>query len=252
MSRPLILITNDDGYFSRGIKAITEVAKKYGDVVVVAPNGPRSAQSSALTIEVPVQVRVLEESTEFSHYITSGTPADCVKLAVSQLLHRKPDLLISGVNHGSNASINVLYSGTIGAALEGSLHGVHSLAFSLCDHHADADFDFALPFFENIIVKTLREGLPIGVSLNINAPVGAIKGVKACRQADGRWANDFMKTQAPRTNDYYWLIGDFSYSDKTDMSADQTALDAGYISIVPLHVDLTHYKSIELCKRYEE
>lgn len=252
MSKPLILISNDDGYRAKGINEIARIAARYGDVVVVAPDGPRSAQSSALTIQVPVLARVVDNGDNIKWYAVSGTPADCVKLAISQLLPRKPQLLISGINHGSNASVNVIYSGTIGAALEGAMHSIPSIGFSLCDHGSDADFSHALPYFEDIIRKSLDGSMPADICLNVNAPCGEIKGVKACRQAAGLWANDFAKAIAPRQTDYYWLIGDFSYADTPgDLEADQCAIEAGYISIVPLQVDMTAYKQIDYCRRYE-
>lgn len=255
MERPLILVTNDDGIQARGINAIAEVAALHGDVVIVAPNGPRSAQSSALTIENPVMARREQSTDDIIRYSTSGTPADCVKLAMSQLLHRKPALLISGINHGSNASVNVIYSGTIGAAIEGCQHGIPSIGFSLCNHSADADFTQAIPFFDQIITQTLaaQTPMPHNVCLNINAPVGDIKGIRVCRQAEGIWADEFIKDPAPRANDYYWMVGDFKYSgDRADKTADQMALEDGYISIVPIHVDMTAYKALEYCKMYEK
>lgn len=252
MKTPLILITNDDGIQAKGIQTIARVAAKYGNVVVVAPNGPRSAQSSALTIEVPVSVKPVPSDVEnITQYAVSGTPADCVKLAISQLLDEKPDLVISGINHGSNASINVIYSGTIGAAIEGALHGIPSIGFSLCDHAADADFEPSLPYFEQIIAKTIQSGMPKDICLNVNAPKGAVKGVRACRQAEGRWANDFGKTDAPRANDYYWLIGDFMFLNDNDMKADQCAIENGYITVVPLQFDMTAYKALDFCSQYE-
>lgn len=248
----LILITNDDGIQAKGIQTIARVAAKYGDVVVVAPNGPRSAQSSALTIEVPVSVKPVPSDVEnITQYAVSGTPADCVKLAISQLLDKKPDLVISGINHGSNASINVIYSGTIGAAIEGALHGIPSIGFSLCDHDADADFEPSLPYFEQIIAKTLNSQMPKDICLNVNAPKGEVKGIRSCRQAEGRWANDFGKTEAPRACDYYWLIGDFMFLNDNDMSADQCAIENGYITVVPLQFDMTAYKALDFCKQYE-
>ena len=252
MKTPLILITNDDGIQAKGIQTIARVAAKYGDVVVVAPNGPRSAQSSALTIEVPVSVKPVPSDVEnITQYAVSGTPADCVKLAISQLLDEKPDLVISGINHGSNASINVIYSVTIGAGIEGALHGIPSIGFSLCDHGADADFEPSLPYFEQIIAKTIQSGMLKDICLNVNAPKGAVKGVRACRQAEGRWANDFGKTEAPRANDYYWLIGDFMFLNDNDMKADQCAIENGYITVVPLQFDMTAYKALDFCSQYE-
>ena len=252
MKTPVILITNDDGIQAKGIQTIAGVAAKYGRVVVVAPNGPRSAQSSALTIEVPVSVKSVPSDIEnVIQYAVSGTPADCVKLAISQLLEEKPALVISGINHGSNASINVIYSGTIGAAIEGALHGIPSIGFSLCDHATDADFEPSLPYFEQIIAKTLQSSMPKDICLNVNAPKGEVKGIRACRQADGRWANDFGKTEAPRANDYYWLIGDFMFLNDNDMKADQCAIENGYITVVPLQFDMTAYKALDFCSQYE-
>ena len=252
MKTPLILITNDDGIQAKGIQTIARVAAKYGNVVVVAPNGPRSAQSSALTIEVPVSVKPVPSDVEnITQYAVSGTPADCVKLAISQLLDEKPDLVISGINHGSNASINVIYSGTIGAAIEGALHGIPSIGFSLCDHAAAADFEPSLSYFEQIIAKTIQSGMPKDICLNVNAPKGEVKGIRACRQAEGRWANDFGKTDAPRACDYYWLIGDFMFLNDNDMKADQCAIENGYITVVPLQFDMTAYKALEFCSQYE-
>ena len=255
MERPLILITNDDGIAARGINVIAEVAARHGEVVVVAPDRPRSAQSSSLTIESPVMAQRLDSVGDIVRYQTTGTPADCVKLAVSQLLHRQPTLLISGINHGSNASVNVIYSGTIGAALEGCQHNMLSIGFSLCDHAADADFSKAVPFFEEIIVKALSSEvkLPTNICLNVNAPKGEIRGVKTCRQAQGTWADEFLRDAAPRTNDYYWMVGNFRCTDDlTDMSLDQVALDAGYISIVPVQVDMTAYQALDYCNMYEK
>lgn len=255
MERPLVLITNDDGIHAPGLNALAELASRHADVVVVAPDGPRSAQSSALTIETPVSAVRLSDMGGIIRYSTSGTPADCVKLAMSQLLHRKPALLLSGINHGSNASVNVLYSGTIGAAIEGCQHAMPSIGFSLCDHSREADFSKALPFFERIIVRALNAETPMphNVCLNINAPTGEIKGIRTCHQGDGLWADEFIKDAAPRAKDYYWMVGNFNYTgDPNDKYADQMALDEGYISIVPVHVDMTAYKALDYCKMYEE
>ena len=170
---------------------------------------------------------------------------DCVKLAIDQLLPRKPDLVLSGINHGSNASVNVIYSGTMGAAMEGSLHDVPSIGFSLCDHSSDADFTETLAYFKAIVKQVLRDGLPEGVCLNVNAPMGDLKGIRVCRQAHGRWANEYERHSAPRPLDYYWLIGDFNSVDAASDDTDQWALDHGYVSIVPIHTDMTHYKTME-------
>lgn len=255
MSRPLILISNDDGYQAAGVNEIAEIAAKYGDVVMAAPDGPRSAQSSALTIELPIRVKTLPDRGAVKRFAIGGTPADCIKLAVNNLLDRKPDLVISGINHGSNAGINVVYSGTIGAAIEGALHNVPALGFSLCDHSADADFSSCLPYYEEIIADTIAklDKLPKPFCLNINAPKGEIKGVKVCRQAKGSWEHDFIEDSAPRTDRYFWMVGDFINLEKSDdIFADQCALEAGYISVVPLDIDFTAYNMLDFCKHYEK
>ena len=254
MERPLILVTNDDGIQAKGIREITAVAERYGDVAVVAPDGPRSAQSSVLTLETPIRAVKVEEREGMVRYAVSGTPTDCVKLAVDKLITRRPALLISGINHGSNASINVIYSGTMGAAIEGCLHDIPSIGLSLWSHDKDADFSRCLPYFEEIIKKALAEPLPQGICLNVNAPRGDIKGVKVCRQADGRWANEYQQDSAPRPVPYYWLIGDFIYNtDGADggYMPDQTALQEGYISVVPVHTDMTAYHVMGKIGGYE-
>lgn len=256
--KPLILITNDDGISAKGINELIYEAVKYGDICVVAPNGPRSAQSSALTIESPISVTKLGieecQGNSIVRYAISGTPTDCVKVAIDKVLDRTPDLLLSGINHGSNASINVLYSGTLGAAIEGSLHDVPSVGFSLWDHHKDADFSHCLPYFSKIIKVALENKMPRGICLNVNAPKGDISGIKLARQSDGRWANEYQKDNAPRTSEYYWLIGDFIYKQDESQSeyiGDQTALEQGYISVVPIHTDMTAYHVMSCFKEYE-
>ena len=243
--KPLLLITNDDGIQAKGIRELIHLVAPLGEVWVVAPNGPRSAQSSAITVEIPISAKPMQGVEGATEIACSGTPTDCVKLAIDQLLPRKPDLVISGINHGSNASINVIYSGTMGAAMEGSLHGVPSIGLSLCSHSADADFSKAMPYFLDIIKQTLVSGLPDGVSLNVNAPVGDIAGCRVSKQAHGRWANEFEKHDAPRPLDYSWLIGDFNTFDRVDTETDQWALDNGFISIVPIHTDMTHVQTMQ-------
>lgn len=245
---PLILITNDDGIHAPGIKLLAEMAARHGEVVVVAPDSHRSAQSSALTIDHPVSAKVVRREEKITYWSCSGTPADCVKLAMSQLLEEKPDLVLSGINHGSNASVNVLYSGTMGAAIEGAMHDVPSIGFSINDHSLEVSFEYCLPYYEKILKRVLEKGLPKEISLNVNAPVGEIKGVRVCRQAAGRWANDFTLDNAPRPVKYYWMVGDFFNTEKNDPEADQVAMNEGYISIVPVQVDMTAYSAMEFCK----
>ena len=252
MTNPQILITNDDGIQAKGIHELALLAKKYGTVTVVAPNGPRSAQSSALTIEQPVYAIKHDSEDGIQWFSCSGTPTDCVKLAITQLMPTRPNIILSGINHGSNASINVIYSGTMGAAIEGSLHGIPSIGFSLCNHSLNADFKPCLPFFETILKGVIDNGMPKDICLNVNAPaIPNIKGIKACRQADGRWGNDFISADAPRPYKYYWMTGDFSIEKSDDLNLDQVALDAGYISIVPTTFDLTAHSAIDYCKGLE-
>lgn len=253
--KPLILITNDDGIQAKGISELTSIAIKYGDVVVVAPDGPRSAQSAALTINMPVAVKQVYKEGNLTKYSITGTPTDCVKLAIDQLLPLAPDLVLSGINHGSNSSINVIYSGTMGAAMEGALHRIPSIGFSLCDHHEDADFSTCLPFFEKIIVQALEKPMPKGICLNINAPIGEIKGTKLCVQAEGRWVNEFEEYKAPRYERFFWLIGNFIHEAKNSLNpkvcTDQSALDKQYISIVPIHTDMTAHHVLNQFSDYE-
>ncbi len=254
--KPIILISNDDGIQAKGINILIESARKYGNVVVVAPDGPRSAQSSALTINVPVSVTKIHSEEGLIKYTISGTPSDCVKLAIDKLLPEKPDLVLSGINHGTNASVNVIYSGTMGATMEGTLHGVSSIGLSLSDHAADADFSNCLPHFEKMIEKTLSTPLPKGICLNVNAPIGKIKGSKLCVQAEGRWANEYEEHKAPRYERFFWLVGNFNFIDKNIINpnhiTDQQALDQQFISIVPIHIDMTAHHVLSQLTNYED
>lgn len=244
--KPLIAISNDDGFQAKGIQELITLARTLGDVLVVAPNGPRSAQSSALSIHCPISLEQVDKADGYKAYISSGTPADCMKLALNSIAERKPDLVISGINHGSNTSINVIYSGTMGVAFEGNMHGIPSIGFSLCSHSAEADFSHCLPYFKSIIESVLEKGLPEGVCLNVNAPkTSAIKGIKIGRQSKGQWLKEFTKAEAPRPNDYYWLTGQYTQKDGEDILADQTQVDDNYISVVPVQVDMTAYHALD-------
>ena len=245
----LILISNDDGIQAPGIQALAEMASRHGEVVVVAPDGPRSAQSSALTINNPVGAKMVKKEERITWWQTTGTPADCVKLAVTMLLDRKPDLILSGINHGSNASVNVIYSGTMGAAMEGAMHDVPSIGYSICDHSMEVSMEHCMPWFERILERVIEHGLPTDVCLNVNAPVGEVKGIRVCRQAQGRWANDFAPDNAPRPQRYFWMVGDFFNTENHDPEADAVAVDNGYIAIVPVQVDMTAYRALDFCKK---
>ena len=243
--RPLILITNDDGADAKGIRVLTKLMCEIGDVVVVAPDGPRSAQSNALTVTHPIRFKTIEENVGLKRYTCTGTPTDCVKLALNEIVERRPDLIVSGINHGSNAAVNVIYSGTMGAVLEGCENGILSIGFSIYDHSLNADFKHFEPYILQIVRETLRNGLPHGVCLNVNSPVGEIAGVKVSRQCDGRWTKEYAKRTDPIGRDYFWLTGHFENHEPEAKDTDEWALANGYISIVPTKIDLTAYDAMK-------
>jgi 5'-nucleotidase len=245
--KPLILVTNDDGVTAKGINCLIEVAKKYGDVVVVAPDKPQSAMGHAITINSILHVKEISVHENVTTLSTSGTPVDCVKLAVNEILDRKPDLVLSGINHGSNASINVIYSGTMSAAVEAALEGLPAIGFSLQDYDHDADFEASQHFADLIIPHVLENGLPNGVCLNVNIPklpIQDIKGIKICHQANANWEEKFDKRTNPSGQVYYWLTGDF-VNYEVGNETDLWALDNGYVSIVPTQFDMTAHSSIK-------
>jgi 5'-nucleotidase len=222
-----------------------------GDVVVVAPDGPRSAQSNALTVTHPIRFKKIEEKEGLIRYVTTGTPTDCVKLALNEIVERRPDLVVAGINHGSNSAINVIYSGTMGAVLEGCENGILSIGFSICDHSLEADFSLFEPFVLQITREALKNGLPHATCLNVNAPIGEIAGIKVARQCDGRWTKEYAKRTDPRGGSYFWLTGNFENHEPESEDTDEWALDHGYISIVPTKIDLTAYEAIESVAKWE-
>jgi 5'-nucleotidase len=252
---PLILITNDDGITAGGLKTLVNSARKFGDVLVVAPDSPQSAQGHAITIERPVFVR---ESNAFGEeveaYECSGTPVDCVKIAKSVLLNgRTPDLCVSGINHGSNAAINIIYSGTLSAAMEASLEGVPSIGFSFLNFRADADFGVCVPYVEQLISHVLENGMAEGNLYNVNIPnlpADQILGIKVCHQAEARWVEEYVKGEDPRGRPYYWLTGKF-VNNETSKDADANALLEGYVTLVPSHHDLTNYLALKQLQSIE-
>jgi len=248
--KPLILITNDDGFDAQGIEVLTKIMLQIGDVIVMAPDGPRSGQSSALTVTHPLRIKTIEEREGLSRYACNGTPVDCVKLALSEVTSRKPDLLVSGINHGSNAAINVLYSGTMGATLEGCANGINSIGFSICNHSLEVDFSHFEPYILQIARTTLQNGLPIGTCLNVNAPNGKINGVRISRQCDGRWTKEFAKRTDPQGKSYFWLTGNFENHEPQAEETDEWALENGYISVVPTKIDMTDEKFIDSLKKW--
>jgi len=246
--KPLILVTHDDGVSAPGIRALINVMATIGEVIVVAPDKPQSAMGHAITINNTLYLnKISKENDSITEYSCSGTPVDCVKLAVNEILKRKPDLCVSGVNHGSNSSINVIYSGTMSAAVEAGIEGIPAIGFSLLDYNWDADFEPVKSFIKKIVLETLEKKLPEGVILNVNFPKlkeKEIKGIKICRQAKALWVEKFDKRQTPFGKDYYWLSGEFVNQDKGD-DTDEWALENGYISVVPVQFDLTAHHAIQ-------
>lgn len=243
MSRPLILVTNDDGIIAPGIKNLVSIVSKIGDVIVVSPDSPQSGQGHAITIIEPLRLNRVDAFSDIEAYECSGTPVDCVKLAKHVILkdRRAPDLCVSGINHGSNASINIIYSGTMSAAMEASLHGIDSIGFSLLDYSWDADFAHCEEHILKICNSVLRKEHDGTVLLNVNIPSQEpIQGIKICKQANGAWIEDFQVGEDPRGEKYYWLTGRFVNKD-TSKNSDIQALEDGYISVVPSHHDLTKY-----------
>jgi len=251
MKKPLILISNDDSIHAGGIKALVEVAKTIGEVVVVAPATPQSAQSHAITISSPLRIKKSDIFDGVEAYTVNGSPVDCIKIANYVVLKdRKPDIVLSGINHGSNASINILYSGTMAAAMEGSLENINSIGFSLLDFSPDADFEPCKPFVKTIIEQVLEHGIKDAHLLNVNIPklpAAEIKGIRICRQAMGIWKENFAEKEDPFGRPYYWLTGEFISEDDGEDS-DIHALNEGYISVVPSMHDLTAHQSIEWLK----
>lgn len=246
--RPLILVTNDDGINAPGVRALIEVMNTIGDVYVVAPDSPQSGMGHAITINDALycdSIKVMngEPQKEFS---CSGTPVDCVKIAINEILKRKPDLCVSGINHGSNSSINVIYSGTMSAAVEAGTTGIPSIGFSLLDYSLEANFEASKKIVKTIVLQTLKNGLPKGVVLNVNIPklnTSEIKGIKVCRQANAHWQEKFDKRTNPVGREYYWLSGEFVNEDEGE-DTDEWALQNGYVSVVPVQFDLTAYKAL--------
>lgn len=251
MERPLILVTNDDGITAPGIRKLIEIMNEIGDVVVVAPDSPQSGKGHAITINQTLSFEELHLDGPQKDFSCSGTPVDCVKIALDKVLTRKPNIVVSGINHGSNSSINVIYSGTMSAAVEAGVEGLQAIGFSLSDFSWEADFEQARDYIKSIVLKTLENPMPKGIVLNVNIPKlnkEEIKGIKVCKQANAKWEESFDERVNPHGKKYYWLSGYFNNMDDSE-DADETALSQGYISVVPVKFDLTAYEYIEnLCK----
>jgi 5'-nucleotidase len=250
MQDPIILITNDDGITAPGIRNLIEAAKGLGTLYVVAPDKPQSGMGHAITIHSTLRLQKFDSIENVVEYACSGTPVDCVKIAIDKLLPRKPDLIISGINHGSNSSINIIYSGTMSAAVEGCIEGIPSIGFSLSDFSLNADFSGAKEYARKICKEVLENKLPDGVCLNVNfpkLPKEELKGIKICRQAKALWQEEFDERTDPSGKPYYWLTGKFINLDEgTD--TDEHALANGYVSIVPVEIDFTAYHAMDYLK----
>jgi len=243
--RPSILITNDDGIYAKGINELINALKGLGDLVIMAPDGPRSGMASAITSEIPIKYKLVRKEEGVTVYSCTGTPVDCVKLAINEVLDRTPDLLVSGINHGTNVAVCVHYSGTLGAAAEGCIFGIPSIGISLTSGAADADFAESCRFAYSIAADVVKEGLPHGTYLNVNVPdIDKVKGLRVCQQADGRWTNEFKRSENAKGEAVFWLTG--SFRNGQEMPDDDTAaLKEGYASIVPCKIDVTDYTFID-------
>jgi 5'-nucleotidase len=249
VAKPLILVCNDDGISSRGIRILVELMTEMGEVIVVAPDSPQSGMGHAITVGNTLRLDKTDIFGSVPAYKCSGTPADCVKLAKHHLLKNgKPDLVVSGINHGSNTSISILYSGTMSAAIEGAIEGLPAVGFSLCDFSSEADFSHVGEFVQKIATEILNKGLPRGVALNVNIPPKRnekVKGMKVCRQARAKWEEQFEVRRDPTGRKYFWMAGNFVNFDKGEDN-DEWAIANNYVSIVPCQYDLTAHHAISI------
>lgn len=252
MKKPLILITNDDGYNALGLTSLVEAVKDLGELLVVAPDRPQSGMGHAITVNEPLRCYPIDYFGDVKAFCCTGTPVDCVKMGLYQLNDRKPDLILSGINHGSNVSTNVLYSGTMSAAVEGALEGIKSIGFSLTDYSSEADFSACKVMVGKITKNILDNGLKEGTCLNVNVPdvpLNQIKGIKVCRQGRAFWDDTFEKRVDPLGKDYFWLTGSFGSSEKKSNNSDVFYLNNNYVTIVPTQFDMTCHSSVENLKK---
>lgn len=252
---PTILVTNDDGYKSKGIAALVQMVKPFGKVVLVAPHEVQSGKSHSITNESPLRLYHHTSEPNLEIYSVTGTPVDCVKMAMNLFFKNSlPNLIVSGINHGSNSSASVVYSGTIGAALEGSMYNVPSIGFSILDYGQSPNFTASVKYGAQIVKRVLENGMPTGFCLNVNIPnipVDELKGVKVVRQNRGIWLEELEKRVDPQGLDYYWLTGHYENLEPNATGTDEWALANGYISIVPTQPDFTHYAMIDRLKSLE-
>ena len=245
--RPLILVTNDDGIFAPGIRTLVQEVMPFGRVLVVAPDKPQSAMGHAITIHSFLRLQSVDLEEGVEAWSCSGTPVDCVKLAIYKLLGgARPDLLVSGINHGANISINVLYSGTMSAAVEGAMEGIPSIGFSLMDHGMEAEFGHVRPVVHKLVANVLAHGMADGTCLNVNVPRDTgipLRGIRVCRQAKANWEDEFETRHDPANREYYWLKGEFRSSDP-GQDTDVWAVENGYVSVVPIQYDMTAHHAM--------
>lgn len=251
--KPLIVIANDDGYRAHGLHKLIALMRNFGEVVAVSTDKPMSGQSHSITAHEPMRVFLAEEDVDYKLYVCTGRPVDCIKIAYRFTEGRLPDLVVSGINHGSNASVNVIYSGTMGAAIEACMDGLPAIGFSLLDYSSKADFSHVDKYVNGLTSKVLEEGLPKGVCLNVNIPKLSeepIKGMKFCRQAKGHWDQHFEQRTDPFGRDYYWLTGYFVAEEETE-GTDIWALKNNYVSVVPTMLDMTSHDALATLKKWE-
>ena len=254
IKRPLLLISNDDGYQAKGINCLIDMLKDIADILVCAPDDARSGYSCAFSAGIPLRLNLQRKEEGVEVWSCNGTPVDCVKMALANICERQPDMVIGGINHGDNASVNTHYSGTMGVTIEGCLKYIPSVAFSLCDQHADADFESLRPYVREITQRVLSEGLPKGVCLNVNFPKLEGKdylGVRVCRMAFGTWYNETIKCNHPRGYDYWWMVGHYRNDEPDAEDTDNWALSHGYIAITPTQIDVTAYQAIEQIRNWK-
>ena len=252
-NKPLLLLTNDDGVHASGLNKLIEAVRPFGEIVVVAPDIARSGMSSAITAFNPIRATLIKKEEDLTIYSCTGTPVDCVKLGLNKILDRKPDILLSGINHGSNAAVCVFYSGTMGAAFEGCINDVPSVGISLTDHSPRADFSQAVKYLKPVVEKVLANGLPEGICLNMNIPdIPDVKGIKICSQTKGYWTKEFMDMKDPSGRTVYWLTGEFLNQEPDNNLSDEWALEQGYAALVPLRIDMTDYSFLEEIKSWEK
>lgn len=250
MKRPLILVSNDDGVQAKGLNELISMLHPLGDVIVMAPDSPRSGSACSLTVSSPVKYQLVHNEDGLLIFKCSGTPADCVKLALDSVLDVRPDIIIGGINHGDNSAVNVHYSGTMGVVLEGCMKGIPSIGFSLCNHNPDADFTPTSPYIRRITEEVLKRGLPEGICLNVNFPdTPFYRGIKVCRQTKGAWEQEWAKRNHPRGGCYFWLTGEFVEHEQGEDS-DHWALNHDYVAITPTKIDVTAYEMMEEMKHW--